>query len=250
MIGSVGVARWVALVVAVSAAARAEEPSALTDETSDAGDSDAEAADEPEAPSTGRLRLAEPREVDFGLEAFSGLALEWVGSGERPHAVVGGRARLSYRYFETGASLEVSDAGNATSLLEPTIEHWHAIGGFLGAHLPYRHWVDVDFSLGLESRHYENPDAIYGPNGFDVGLTALTFRGGISDRSSEKTFGARVGAALVGSIDLSHAAPTWTRTYLAADLTTGKITGTTPVGGVSIALVVSVGLEAGTRGGE
>jgi hypothetical protein len=235
------VTAWVLLALLFSKGAAAEE-APYAGATEDAAED--EQSDEPLLPAASQLQLESPRRFAVAVEAFTGLALEWVSAGERPHGVVGGLARVAYRYFEAGASAELTDSGTATSLLEAPVERWTAVGGFLGARLPYRHWVDFDFSLGLESRHYRNSDWIYGPNGFDVATTALTFRGGISDRSSEKWFGARVGAALVGGIDFDRLAPTWTRTYLLQGGGVGKSTGTTPIGGVSIALVVSVALEA------
>ncbi|HEX3595783.1 MAG TPA: hypothetical protein VHU80_11790, partial [Polyangiaceae bacterium] len=141
----------------------------------------------------------------------------------------------------------VTDSGTAASLGENQLEHWRAVGGFVGVILPYHHWVDFDGSVGVSSRSYGNGDAIYGERGLSLSMTALTFRFGVSDRMSHKPAGIRLGAALAVSADLSHANPEWSRQYTLVDGSTGETTGTTHIGGVSIGLVVSAGFEVGAR---
>ncbi|HEX7669977.1 MAG TPA: hypothetical protein VF395_10350 [Polyangiaceae bacterium] len=90
-----------------------------------------------------------------------------------------------------------------------------------------------------------NASRIYGPGGFDLSTSTVTFRFGVSDRMTERLFGPRIGAALVGGIDLERHSPTWRREFLLPDGTIGATTGSTDVGGVSVGLVVVLGLEAG-----
>lgn len=204
----------------------------------------APASAEPEPASQG-FEIDAPSGPSFGIEAQAGLALEWMSGRQQPHAIYGGLARIAFHDIQVGASFDASDASQAQDLLEAPVEHWTAIGGFVGARLPYRHWVDFDAAIGAESRRYRNPDPIYGPGGFDVASTALTFRIGASDRGGEKLFGPRVGAALVVAGDLDRHAPTWSRTYSLESGGFGHVSGTTSVGGVSVAFVVVVGLDVG-----
>ncbi|HEX4478235.1 MAG TPA: hypothetical protein VH142_24305 [Polyangiaceae bacterium] len=234
-------------VVARSAPAVADPSDAATENASSNDETGGESDDagEPEPPSSKGFVIDAPSGPSFGLEAQAGLALEWMSGRQQPHAIYGGLARLAFHDIQAGVSFDASDASQARDLLEAPVEHWSAIGGFVGARVPYRHWIDVDAAIGVESRHYRNPDPIYGANGFDLASTALTFRIGASDRGGEKLFGPRLGAALVVAGDLNHHSPTWTRTYSLEGGGFGHTSGTTPIGGVSVALVVVVGLDVG-----
>lgn len=180
-----------------------------------------------------------------GLEGYAGIAAVWTSGADRAHGLVGGLARVRFSFVQLGGTFETTDSGEATGLNEPLEEHWRAIGGFAGVWLPYRHWIDLEASLGFSSRRYVNPSSTYGPGGFDVSNTALILRIGVSDRMSERLFGVRVGAALVGGADLQRHSPVWHHQFLLPGGTVGENTGTTAIGGVSIGLVVAAGFELG-----
>jgi hypothetical protein len=125
------------------------------------------------------------------------------------------------------------------------IDQWRTFGGLAGLHAPYSRWVDFDASLGLAARRYTDTDPRYGPGGYALTNTLLVWRVGVSDRSSESLLGARVGAQLVGSIDLERKEAPWQR-VLNAD--TGEHTivkGVTRLGGVSMGLLLAVGFDVG-----
>src|SRR5262249_43212680 len=126
-------------------------------------------------------------------------------------------------------------------------ERWKAFGGFVGVLLPYHHFVDFEGSIGAAARVYSNPDTIYGPNGLSKTLPALTLPLGVSDRMSPKPVALRLGGALAFGFELSHQDAPWRKEYTDASGQVSATNGTTPIGGVSIALVVSIGLEAGGR---
>jgi hypothetical protein len=158
---------------------------------------------------------------------------------------VGGLLRIRYQYVQIGGSIETTDHGQS-DLLE-TEEAWRTYQGFAGVVLPFERWIDVDASIGYAVRRFSNPDPIYGPSGLDVGGPAIAWRFGISDRFGERRFGARLGAALVSTIDLQSISAPYERRYLLVGGGIGATRGTTDLGGVSLALVVSGGLELGGR---
>jgi hypothetical protein len=192
-------------------------------------------------------QLDPPASIGVGVEGYGGIAAQWTRGDERAHALVGALARLRFHYVQIGGTYEVTDSGEAAALAEPELEHWRAVGAFVGVFLPYHHWVDVEGSVGLVSRTYANPSAIYGTNGFEQSLEALTLRVGVSARASRRTTAMRVGAELVATADLGHAEPEWKRRFLTASGSIGETTGTTPIGGVSIGLVLLAGFEIGGR---
>jgi hypothetical protein len=218
------------------AAAHAEPP-----------DEYADVEPEPPAPAGGGFHLDAPSKLGFGIDGFAGIATAFNSGPQRAHALVGGLARFRFHYFQLGGTFEITDSGEDASLGEGPIEHWRHAGGFAGVLLPYEHWITLDASVGLGARTYGNPTSIYGTNGLSTSLTALTFRLGVSDRMTHKPIAPRLGAALVVSTDLSRADVPWRRRYVAADGTVSETTGTTPIGGVSIALAVTIGLELGGR---
>ena len=203
-----------------------------------------------EARADAGFSLAEPPLWAVGLEGYGGLMLQLTSaapdvqaSANRAHAFAGGLLRGRYRYFQGGVFLETTDSGEARLMLEPTQEHFRTLGAFAGAWLPFEHWVDIDASLGIGSRLYQNPSLLYGPNGFSVTSPVIAFRVGVSDRSSENRFGVRLGAAFVGSVDLDRNAVTWHRRFLREDGTLGERTGTTPIGGVAFGLMLTAGFD-------
>lgn len=239
--GALAVGLWLSSsrsAFAESAAAATPPP---TDQPNDVEDADAD----PVGAAAPFLVLEKEPRWAAGLEAYGGIGVQATSGQDRAHAIVGGLARVRYGFVQVGATYETTDSGEASQLSEPVQEHWRAVGGFAGVWLPYRHWADLEATLGLANRSYVNPSPIYGPGGFDLSTTAVTFRFGVSDRMTERLFGPRVGAALVGGIDLERYSPTWRREFLLPDGTIGATTGSTEVGGVSIGLVLVLGLEAG-----
>jgi len=207
-----------------------------------------EVVEEEPAPSSGAgFRLEAPSKLGFGLESYAGIAAVFTSGEDRAHALAGALARLRLHYFQVGGTFEITDSGEAKTLGEYQIEHWRAFGGFLGVFVPYEHWVTFDATLGIGARTYVNSMTIYGDHGLSTSLTALTLRLGVSDRMTHKLVAPRLGGALVLSADLSRADVGWHRRYVAADGTVSESSGTTPIGGVSIALVVTAGFELGGR---
>jgi hypothetical protein len=215
-----------------------------------AGDATDEADEADEADEPARAAVAWPvldtrPRFAAGLDAYAGIAAQWTNGDERAHGLVGALARFRYGFVEAGATYETTDSGQAAALGEQVQEHWRAVGGFAGVWLPYRHWVDLEGAVGFSSRRYLDPDPIYGPNGFDQSVTELTLRFGVSDRVTPRTVGPRVGAALLVGVDLHRQSPVWRRESLLPSGAVEETTGNTDIGGVSIGLVVAVGLEIG-----
>ena len=122
-----------------------------------------------------------------------------------------------------------------------------AVGGFAGTLLPFAGWVDLDATVGLLARRYANPDPRFGPGGYELRSLTLAWRLGISDRAGEDLVGARIGGGLTGGVDFErHVAP-WTYETTSSSGQIVSRSGTTAVGGISLGLVVSVGVEIGGR---
>jgi hypothetical protein len=196
-----------------------------------------------EARADPRIVLGPPSPWAVSLEGYGGLLVQATSGEDRSHAFGGSQLRLRFHYLQAGAFIDTTDSGESRGLRETTQEHFRTLGGFAGAWLPFTHWIDVDASVGVGSRLYLNPIPLYGPDGMRETMTAITFRFGASDRSSEGVFGARAGAALVGSIDLEPRDVLFHRRYLRADGTVAETTGTTPIGGVSIGVLITAGFE-------
>lgn len=189
--------------------------------------------------------LARPPGFGAALEGYAGVAL-LAGPGDtRSRTVLGGLLRFRYRYVQLAGLAEISDSGQADALNEQHEEHWRSLGVLAGAWLPFDRWIDVDAAVGYVDRRFYNPDRIYGPEGMDAGGAAIGWRFGISDRFREKKLGTRLGAALVGTIDLQSPSAPFERRFLIFGGGEGVSRGTTDVGGVSIALVIQGGLELG-----
>lgn len=179
------------------------------------------------------LRLADPPGFALGVEAYGGNAVLVSGDDNRAHLFGGGRLRMRYGYFLIGGAAEISDVHE---------ERWQSAGGFAGAWLPCYQWVDLEASAGFSMRRLQNSDDRYGEGGYDVTLPALTLNLGLSDRYSEKLFGARTGFALVATVDLSRPHVAWQ--YPLHPGPTALISrGTLEPGGVTIGFAFSVGLE-------
>jgi hypothetical protein len=222
--------------------ALAAAPAAPPDEYADVS-----VEDEDPAPAGTGFHLDAPSKFGFGLEGYGGIATGFNSGPVRAHALVGGLARFRLHYFQLGGTFEATDSGEDKTFDESPLEHWRAASGFVGVLLPYNHWITLDGSIGLGSRTYTNASTIYGDQGFSKSLTALTFRLAISDRLTHRLISPRIGAALNVAADLSSVDVPWTRRYVSADGTLSETKGTTPIGGVSISLVVDVGFELGGR---
>jgi hypothetical protein len=189
--------------------------------------------------------LARPPGFGAALEGYAGIALLTGPGDARSRSLVGGLLRFRFRYFQLAGTAEVTDSGQADALNEQLEESWRSLGVFAGAWLPFDRWIDVDAAVGYVDRRFSNPDPIYGPGGMSVGGSAIGWRFGISDRTSEKRLGARLGAALLGTIDLQTPAVPFERHFLLVGGGDGVTRGTTYVGGVSVALAVQGGFELG-----
>ena len=189
--------------------------------------------------------LARPPGFGAALEGYAGIALLTGPGDARSRSLIGGLLRFRYRYFQLTGAAEVTDTGQADALNEQLEESWRSLGVFAGAWLPFDRWIDVDAAVGYVDRRFSNPDPIYGPQGMYVGGPALGLRFGISDRFSEKKLGARLGAAVLGTIDLQSLSAPFERRFLLFGGGESVTRGTTDIGGVSIALVVQGGFELG-----
>jgi hypothetical protein len=189
--------------------------------------------------------LARPPGLGAALEGYAGIALLMGPGATRSRSLIGGLLRFRYRYFQLAGVAEVTDTGQAAALNEQLEESWRSLGVLAGAWLPFDRWIDVDAAIGYVDRRFYNPDRIYGPRGMNTGGPAIAWRFGISDRYGEKKLGARLGAALLGTIDLQSQSAPFERRYLLFGGGESVTRGTTDVGGVSIALVVQGGLELG-----
>jgi hypothetical protein len=189
--------------------------------------------------------LAKPPGLGAALEGYAGIALLTGPGATRSRSVLGGLLRFRYRYVQLAGVAEVSDSGQADALNEQHEESWRSLGVLAGAWLPFDRWIDMDAAVGYVDRRFYNPDRIYGPEGMNSGGPAVAWRFGISDRFKEKKLGARLGAALLGTIDLQPPSVPFERHFMIFGGGEGVSRGTTDVGGVSIALVVQGGLELG-----
>jgi hypothetical protein len=182
------------------------------------------------------VRLERSPGLSFGLGAYGGIAVQTTAEGSGSHAIMGALSRVRYRYFELGAVLELSDKAD---------DRWRSLGGFAGAWLPFRHWVDLEFAVGAASRRYLSKDARFGPGGYDVGIPALTLRAGLSDRSSDGALGARLGCDLVAAFDLARKSVPWRYVVEGeGDQATRIFTGRSRIGGFSIGLVLTAAFDA------
>ena len=174
----------------------------------------------------------------IGLEAYGGFAMTSTKEGATANALVGGLSRFRLGYFELGGVLEVSD--NADN-------HWRSVGGFVGAFVPYRHWVDFEFAVGAAARTYRDANLRYGPDGFESTLPALTLRAAVSDRTSSELFGIRLGGQLLAAVDLRRDKPPWAYDVETSAGDVRHLQGESSVGGVTIGLAVTAGFDIGRK---
>ncbi|HWA74184.1 MAG TPA: hypothetical protein VG937_17695 [Polyangiaceae bacterium] len=187
-----------------------------------------------EAPDPSKeIRLDTPPGFSLGLGAYGGLALLMAAGESRPHTIGGVLSRARYGYVELGALLELTERNQ---------DEWRSVGGFAGAWLPYRNWIDVELAAGFAYRRYLNSDPRYGAGGYDIKAPSFLLRIGISDRTSEGSLGARLGGELVAAMDIGKREAEW-RYDLGTGAEARVFRGTTPVGGFSIGIAVSAGFD-------
>jgi hypothetical protein len=174
--------------------------------------------------------------VELGVRAGIGML---AGSDARgAFANAGGVLRAHYKYYEAGFFYDLSDdSANGGSFTH--------FGGFAGAWLPYYNWVDFELALGIGSRQYADEDPRYGPGGYELGSPAISWILGVSDRARSDSIGGRVGGQLIVTYDAKQQDRAWKlfETNNVGELT--ETNGTTHVGGLSIGLVLTLGLDFG-----
>jgi hypothetical protein len=175
-----------------------------------------------------------------GLEAYGGLLTLGGSDTREAYAFVGGQLRFRYDYYQVGGWYEVSDHPE-----KQTDDDYRAFGGFLGAWLPYRGWVDFEVAATVGARNYKSDDSRYGGTGYDVSTPTLGFRLGVSDRTSSFTdFAGRIGGQLVFAYDLNPSEEAWEQTHeIDGEPVTDR--GSTKVGGYTIAIALVLGFDFG-----
>ncbi len=227
---SLRVAVAVALLFSLRARAAAAQPLTATPEAD-------EAAELPPLEVDKSAQLDPAPGISFGLGAYGGFAVHTTRDSSRSHGIAGALARLRASYFQLGAVLELSDTAE---------DRWRSLGGFAGVWLPFRNWVDLEFDVGAASRRYLTSNRRYGPGGYDIGLPALTFRAGVSDRSSEGILGARLGCDLLASFDLDRKRASWNYVVEAED-GPRAYSGRSRLGGFTWGLVLTAAFDVGIK---
>ena len=173
-----------------------------------------------------------------GLEGYGGILTLGATDTREAYAFLGGQGRLRYDYYELGGYFETSDHPQKS-------DQYRAFGGFIGAWLPYRGWVDFEIAAAVGARNYESDDVRYGPGGYDDSSPTLGFRLGVSDRtSSYSALAGRVGGQLVFTYDLNPADEPW-QEDLERDGMPVTQSGTTRVGGWTLAIALVLGFDYG-----
>jgi hypothetical protein len=173
-----------------------------------------------------------------GLDGRAGIGILTRSDARGAYAFAGGLLRAQYRYFELGAFYDHADETESGG----TFSH---AGGFAGAWLPYRNYVDFQIALGFGARHYTDSDPRYGANGYSVSCPAASLMFGVSDRARSGDAGVRLGGQLVLTQDFGQQDKKWSfnQTNDVGDVvSTG---GTTHVGGFSMSLVFTFGFDYG-----
>jgi hypothetical protein len=174
-----------------------------------------------------------------GAEAYGGLLALGGADTRGAYAVVGGQLRLRYDYYELGGWYDVSDGG------KEGLDGFSSFGGFIGAWLPYRGWVDFELAASVGARTWRSDDTRYGEDGYEVTSPTLGLRLGVSDRtSSYSALAARIGGQLMFSWDLNPSDEPWTLTRQANGEPVRE-SGVTRVGGYTIGLALVIGFDYG-----
>jgi hypothetical protein len=174
-----------------------------------------------------------------GLDAYAGLAALFGTDTRSAYSLAGGTLRGRYRHYEIGAFFEATDTLSGGG-------EWQNVGGFAGAWLPYRNWVDFEIALRVGGRKFSDSDLRYGSNGYELWSPTLGLALGVSDRAGKGTWGGRIGSQLVATYDLKQRDRPWQ--LVSIDPETGNqsvASGSSHVGGFSLQLVVTLGFDAG-----
>ena len=193
------------------------------------------------------LELDPTRRWSVLVEGFGGLGVLKTKDGTEAHSFGGGMGRFRIWYFQAGGYAEVTDRENYDS---------RAFGGVVGAYFPFRtrhlgpagllgKWVDLDAVLGFGVRTYTSRDARYGAGGYEESTPVGSLRLGVSDRSGSGTLAARFGAHLLASLDFAPKTRTWQVSYASEDGEGDAFSGRTRIGGYSIGMALSLGLDVG-----
>ncbi len=174
----------------------------------------------------------------MGLGVYAGLTVLTNSGGERAHGVLGGISRARVGYLQLGGAMELSD---------DTGDRWRQVGGFAGVFLPFTNWVDLEATAGLSYRTHLDSDERFGAGGYRIGGPAINLRVGVSDRSTEKLLGVRVGGELFCGIDLKRQQASFR--YEGVD-GSKAVTGSSEVGGVSIGIAISTGFDFASGDGQ
>ncbi len=175
-----------------------------------------------------------------GLEAYGGILTLGGSDTREAYAFVGGQLRLRYDYYEVGGWYEVSDHPD-----KQTNDEFRAFGGFLGAWLPYRGWVDFEIAATVGARNWESTDSRYGGSGYDVSTPTVGLRLGVSDRtSSTAQAAARIGGQILFAYDLNPSDESWEQTH-EVDGENVTDAGTTRVGGFTLGIALVIGFDVG-----
>jgi hypothetical protein len=174
-----------------------------------------------------------------GLDLYGGLGALLGTDTRGSYAFGGALLRGRYKYYQIGGFYEFTD----DPLSSPGA--FTAFGGFVGAWLPFDNWVDFEGTLGIGSRTYRDSDPRFGPDGYELGGPTLNFRVGVYDRAGSGFLGGRIGAQIVSSYDLSQHDRPWQLTGVDPDGEVTTTRGMSHVGGLTIGLALSVGLDLG-----
>lgn len=165
------------------------------------------------------------------IDGYAGFGLLVPEGDLESHSLLGGLTRLRYRNVTLGGFAEYG------SFAAGRVFH---VGGAVGAYLPFRHFVDLEGSLGLGLRRYSDDDTRYGAGGYEFSAPALSLRMGISDRAGG-VLGGRIGAQVAFSQDLDTAEVPWE--VPPSDQNPEGTSGIRFVGGTSVLMLVVVGLD-------
>lgn len=171
-----------------------------------------------------------------GLEGYGGILALGASDTREAYGFLGSQVRFRYHYYELGAFIEFSDS---------QADKYRAFGGFLGAWLPFRGWVDFEAAASVGARKYESGDSRYGSDGYAVSSPTLGLRLGVFDRtSSYSAVAGRIGGQILFNVDLNPSDESWSQ-----DLTRDGVpitqSGDTRVGGYTLALALVLGFDIG-----
>jgi hypothetical protein len=175
----------------------------------------------------------------IGVDAYAGLSTLFGTDTRGAYSLAGGILRGRFRYYEGGVYYEATDTLSGGG-------DWQNVGGFAGAWLPYRNWVDFEIAARLGARRYSDDDLRFGPSGYELWSPTLGLVLGVSDRASKGRWGGRIGSQLVATYDLKQRDRPWELSSVDPDTGVQSVaSGKSHVGGFSIQLVVTLGFDAG-----